>query len=476
MKTVELLSHQLGKMPPQALEIEEVVLGALMLERDALDIVVEILKSDSFYKEAHQEIYKAILDLFSNNEPIDIKTVTHQLRRNGKLESVGGAYYISQLTAKVNSAANIETHARIIAEQSIKRELIRISSEVQHDAYEDTKDVFKLLDKAATDIENVTMTTSGLAITGMNHLFTEVVDSAISAKNARETNTFTGVPSGILALDRVTGGFKESDLVIIAARPGMGKTAMVTTILRNCGIGLDIPVGMLSMEMSSLQIGQRIASAEAEVPLESLRNGTLQDYELERLNQYSNRIMGGKIYIDDSSALTPFEIKTKARMMQRKFGIRMLMVDYLQLAQVPNSKSRENEIGVISRALKATAKDLNIPVIALSQLSRAVEQRGGEKKPMLSDLRDSGSIEQDADMVIFLYRPEYYGITEIEFEGSGGGMSSSGLGEIIIAKHRNGAIDTKWASFIGKYTKWDDIGSTPKSTWSPLPQERDEPF
>jgi replicative DNA helicase len=448
------LDIQLGKMPPQAVDIEEAVLGALMLERDALSNVIDILKPDSFYREAHRLIFEAIVQLFNNSEPVDIKTVVHQLRRNGKLEDVGGAYYIADLTTRVNSAANIEYHARIISEQSIKRELIRISAEIQRDAYEDTVDVFNLLDKAEQSLFDVSESHIRKNYDKMSDLLRMAIEEIEEKKD--KTDGLTGVPSGFTALDRVTSGWQPSDLVIIAARPGMGKTAFVLSSLRNAAIDFKSPVAIFSLEMSSVQLVNRLISAEAELESEKIKRGDLADYEWEQLLHKTNKLSDAPIFIDDTPGLSILELRAKARRLVAQHQVSLIIIDYLQLMTGDSSKNaggnREQEIASISRSLKGLAKELNVPVIALSQLSRAVETRGGDKKPQLSDLRESGSIEQDADMVMFLYRPEYYGITQGE-----DGMPLNGMGEVIIAKHRNGRTDTVQLKFIGKFTKFTDM-------------------
>ena len=449
---------QYGKIPPQAVDIEEAVLGALMLERDALSNVIDILKPDSFYRDAHRHIFDAIVALFNNSEPVDIKTVVHQLRRMGKLEEVGGAYYIADLTTRVNSAANIEYHARIISEQSIKRELIRISSEITRDAYEDTTDVFQLLDRAEQSLFDVSESHIRKNYDKMSDLLRMAIEEIEEKKDKKDG--LTGVPSGFTALDRVTSGWQPSDLVIIAARPGMGKTAFVLSALRNAAIDFKKPVAIFSLEMSSVQLVNRLISGEAELESEKIKRGDLADYEWEQLLHKTNRLSEAPIYIDDTPGLSILELRAKARRLVAQHGVSLIIIDYLQLMTGDTSKSgggnREQEIASISRALKGIAKELNVPVIALSQLSRAVETRGGDKKPQLSDLRESGSIEQDADMVMFLYRPEYYGITQGE-----DGMPLTGTGEVIIAKHRNGRLDTVQLKFIGKFTKFADLDELP---------------
>ena len=414
-KLINDTSESLGKLPPQAVDIEEVVLGALMLEQHALSSVIDILKVESFYKEAHQNIYESIVQLFNNSDPVDIKTVVHQLRKNGKLELVGGSYYIADLTTRVNSAANIEYHARIISEQSIKRQLIRISSELVTDAYEDTTDVFQLLDRTEQALFQVSESHIRKNYDKMSSLLTKAISQIEERKNKKDG--LTGVPSGFTALDRITSGWQPSDLVIIAARPGMGKTAFVVSAMRNAAIDHGQGVAIFSLEMSSVQLVNRLISAEAELESEKLKRGEMADYEWEQLLHKTSKLSEAPIFIDDTPGLSILELRAKARRLAQQHDIKLLIIDYLQLmsggdANKNSGGNREQEIASISRALKGIAKELNIPVIALSQLSRAVETRGGDKKPQLSDLRESGSIEQDADMVMFLYRPEYYGITQ----------------------------------------------------------------
>lgn len=450
------LGSALGKLPPQAVDLEETVLGALMLEKDALTTVIDILKPESFYKDAHREIYAAIVTLFNNSEPVDLRTVANQLRKDGKLELVGGAYYIADLTTKVNSAANIEYHARIVSEQAIKRELIRIASEIQHEAYEDTTDVFSLLDKTEQALFEVSESNIRKNYADMRSIMREAMNELEAKKHHKDG--LTGVPSGFSALDRVTSGWQKSDMVIIAARPGMGKTAFVVSAMRNAAVDFGHAVAIFSLEMSSVQLVNRLISAEAQLEGEKIKKGSLADYEWEQLVHKTAKLTEAPIFIDDTPALSILELRAKCRRLKAQHDIQLIIIDYLQLMSGDSSKSgggsgnREQEIASISRALKNIAKELSVPVIALSQLSRAVETRGGDKRPQLSDLRESGSIEQDADMVMFLYRPEYYGLTEDD-----NGMSTQGVGEVIIAKHRNGSLDTVQLKFIGKYTKFADL-------------------
>ncbi|QNH63711.1 replicative DNA helicase [Hymenobacter sediminicola] len=444
-----------GKLPPQALELEAAVLGALMLEKDALTTVIDILKPQSFYKDGHQRIFKAILNLFDKSEPIDILTVTHELREMGELEAAGGAHYVANLTFKVNSAANIEYHSRIITENAIKRELINIASTIQRDAFEDTTDVFNLLDSTEQALFEVSESNIRKNFDDMRSLMGKAIKELEEKKDQKDG--LTGVPSGFSALDRVTSGWQPSDLVIIAARPGMGKTAFVVSAMRNAAVEFKKPVAIFSLEMSSLQLVNRLISAEAELDSEKIKKGNLADYEWAQLNHKISSLSSAPIYIDDTPGLSIRELRTKCRRLKAHHDISMIIIDYLQLMTgntdgKGGGGNREQEIASISRALKGIAKELNVPVLALSQLSRSVETRGGDKKPQLSDLRESGSIEQDADMVIFLYRPEYYKITEDEM-----GNPTQGTGEVIIAKHRNGSLETVQLKFIGKFTKFADL-------------------
>ena len=450
---------QLGKLPPQATDLEEAILGALMLEKDALTNVIDILRPESFYKEAHKVIYQAIYDLFQASEPIDILTVTSHLRKEGKIEMIGGPYYITQLTNRVSSAANIEYHSRIVVEQSIKRELIRISSEIQREAFEDTTDVFQLLDKMEQSLFEVSETNIRKEYQKMKDIMTTALEEIHARRNHKDG--LTGIPSGFTSLDRVTSGWQKSDLVIIAARPAMGKTAFVVSALRNAAVDHGHPVAIFSLEMSSVQLVNRLISGEAELEGEKIKKGNLAEHEWAQLVHKTANLTKAPIFIDDTPALSILELRAKCRRLKQQHDIQLVVIDYLQLMSGDSSKgggsggNREQEIASISRALKNIAKELSIPVIALSQLSRAVETRGGDKRPQLSDLRESGSIEQDADMVMFLYRPEYYGITQDE-----NGMPTQGVGEVIISKHRNGSLENVQLKFIGKYTKFTDLDVT----------------
>ena len=447
------VGQSLGKVPPQAMEMEEAVLGALMLEKDALTTVIDILQPETFYSDANQEIFKAIRDLFNNSEPVDMRTVVAQLRKNGKLEFVGGSYYIAELTSKISSAANIEHHARIILEMSIKRELIRVASEIHGMAYEDTTDVFHLLDRTEQSLFEISEANIRKNYDNMRSLMVQAISELEERKNHKDE--LTGVPSGFSALDRVTSGWQKSDLVIIAARPAMGKTAFILSALRNAAVDFEKPVAIFSLEMSSVQLVNRLISAEAELESEKIKKGNLAEHEWIQLVEKTKRLTNAPLFIDDTPAISILELRAKCRRLKAQHDIQMVVIDYLQLMSGESGGgNREQEIASISRALKGIAKELDIPVIALSQLSRAVETRGGDKRPQLSDLRESGSIEQDADIVMFLYRPEYYKITEDE-----NGQPTAGMGQIIVAKHRNGGLEDVTLKFVGKYTKFMDYTS-----------------
>jgi replicative DNA helicase len=453
-----------GKLPPQARDLEEAVLGALMLEKDALSSVIDVLKPEVFYVESHQKIFNAIRVLFEKTSPVDILTVTAQLRMQGELEMVGGAFYITELTNRVASAANIEYHARIIIQKFIQRELIRISTEVINIAYEDTTDILELLDKAEKNLFDIAQNNLRRDSRKMDDLMQETLKEIEALKD--KTDGLTGIGTGFTDLDRMTSGWQKSDLVIIAARPAMGKTAFVLTCARNAAVDFNKPVVVFSLEMSSVQLVNRLISGEAEIEQEKIRKGKMEEWEWQQIHSKIGRLEAAPLIIDDTPGLNIFEFRAKCRRLKSQHDIQLIIIDYLQLmtgkADGKNG-NREQEIGSISRALKMVAKELSVPVIALSQLSRAVESRpGGSKRPMLSDLRESGSIEQDADMVLFLYRPEYYGL---EFDEDNN--PTKGVGEVIIAKHRNGETGTVRLKFVGKYVKFTDLETSMDSYMPP---------
>lgn len=448
---MDVLNSQ-GRVPPQAVDLEEVVLGALMLEKEAVNAVIDILSPEVFYKEAHQIIFAAIKDLFTKSEPVDILTVTNHLKSTNDLEAVGGPYYISQLTNRVVSSANIEYHTRIILQKYIQRQLIQISSETIKDAYEDSADVFDLLDNAENKLFQISENNLRRNYDQMPDLVKLAIDDIEKAKNAG--SALRGVPSGYTELDRITQGWQKSDLIILAARPSMGKTAFALNMARNAAVDFDKPIAFFSLEMSSVQLVTRLISSETSLTADKLRSGQLAEYEWQQLNTKVSPLINAKIYIDDTPQLSVFDLRAKCRRLKQQHDIQMVFIDYLQLmtARTEKNGNREQEISNISRSLKSLAKELNIPVLALSQLSRNVESRPGSKKPILSDLRESGAIEQDADMVIFIYRPEYYGLSEDENQ-----VSTKGKAIINIAKHRNGKLGDVELRFIGQYARFEDL-------------------
>lgn len=450
-----------GKMPPQAIELEELVLGAVMLE-NCVNIVIDILKPESFYKDAHCRIYESILRLANQSNPVDISTVIQELKKSGELDIVGGAYYVSQLTNKVASSANTEYHARIIAQKFIQREVIRIGTESIQKAYDDGCDVFDLLENTEKNIFKITEGNVKSDFESTSKLIKKTLEQI--EKNGNSVDNISGVPSGLQALDKITGGWQKQNLIIIASRPAMGKSAFVLTIANNAAFDFNRKVGLFSLEMSKNELMERLISSEAEINNRKLRSGKLEDYEWTQINNHIAKFYKENLFIDDTPGISVFELRAKARRLKEKHNIELLIVDYLQLmtAESNGYGNREQEISFISRSLKGLAKELDIPVIALSQLSRAVETRGGSAKPKLSDLRESGAIEQDADMVGFLYRPEYY---DIKDDGHGN-QFEGGEGFLLIEKHRNGALDDAKFRFIGEYTKFVDWAEPLKSTYS----------
>lgn len=458
MKTIrndgDMSAMMHGKVQPQAIPLEEAVLGAIMLDKDAVAVVLDILKPPAFYLQAHQVIYAAMLRLFERSYPIDLLTVNEELRKNEELEAAGGTAYLVDLTNKVASAANLEFHAKIVAQKYIQRELIRVSTTTIQNAFEDTMDVFDMLDEAERGLFDITQQ-------NLNRGYESVGSLAVKAQkqlemlSQRETG-LTGVPSGFEELDKMTSGWQPSDLIIVAARPGMGKTAFTLSLAKNAALDHKRGVAIFSLEMSSLQLTQRLLSSDAEISSGQLRNGNLAPHEWVQLHKSIEKMAEVPVYIDDTPGINIFELRAKCRRLKQQHDIQLIIIDYLQLmtggGESKKSGNREQEISMISRSLKGLAKELSVPVIALSQLSRAVETRGtGSKRPQLSDLRESGAIEQDADIVTFIYRPEYYGITEDE-----SGISMKGMAEIIVAKHRNGALGDVRLKFIDNYAKFEN--------------------
>jgi len=441
-----IVSLEKGKIPPQALDLEEAVLGAMMIDKEAIDTVIDILHPDVFYKEQHTLIYNALFNLFQESQPTDLLTVSEQLRKDGSLDAIGGDYYLVSLTQKVASSAHVEYHARIILEKYIKRSLIGISSEIIEESYDETADVFDVLDGAESKLFEVSQ---GNLKKSSEDAQTLVSQAIKKIQEISKQEGMSGVPSGFTKIDAITSGWQDSDLVVIAARPGMGKTAFVMSMAKNMAINFDIPVAIFSLEMSSVQLITRMISSETGLTSEKLRKGNLLPHEWEQLNVKVKNLTKAPIFIDDTPSLSIFDLRAKARRLVSQHGVKVIIIDYLQLmtAAVNNkSGNREQEISTISRNLKALAKELSIPVVTLSQLSRAVETRGGVKRPLLSDLRESGAIEQDADIVSFIYRPEYYGLVEWDDEDR---TPCASQAEFIFAKHRNGGLDNIRMKFTG---------------------------
>ncbi|ARN77624.1 replicative DNA helicase [Nonlabens spongiae] len=453
-KNTSVVTLEKGKVPPQALDLEKVVLGALMIDGKGVDEVIDLLTPEAFYHKAHQSIFESIDTLFKSGSPVDLLTVSAQLRKDKKLDAIGGDHYLVQLSQLVSSTAHIEFHARIILQKFIQRSLIKISTEIINDSYDEATDVFDLLDKAESKLYEVTQ--------GNIRKSTETaMDLVRQAKERIEEianrDGLSGIPTGFTDLDRLTSGWQPSDLIIIAARPGMGKTAFTLSMARNIAVGSNTPVAFFSLEMSSVQLITRLISSETGLSSEKLRTGKLEPFEWEQLNVKVKDLEQAPIFIDDTPSLSIFDLRAKCRRLASQYGIKLIMIDYLQLmtANTGNKNgNREQEISTISRNLKALAKELDVPVIALSQLSRAVESRGGSKRPLLSDLRESGAIEQDADIVSFIYRPEYYNMEEWDDDDR---SPTKDQAEFIVAKHRNGATDAIRLKFLGQFGKFDNL-------------------
>ena len=470
-----IINLERGKIPPQAVDLEEVVLGAMMIDKKGVDEVIDILHPDAFYKDAHRFIYEAIFVLFEESQPVDLLTVSSQLKKVGKLEVSGGDFYLIKLTQKVASSAHIEFHARIILQKYIQRSLIKISGEIIEEAYDEATDVFDLLDAAEAKLYDVTQG-------NLKRSAETAQDLVIQAKKRIEEiagkEGMSGIASGFDKLDKLTSGWQPSDLIIVAARPGMGKTALTLSMARNMAVNTNTPVAFFSLEMSSVQLITRLISSETGLSSEKLRTGKLEKHEWEQLNVKVKALEKAPLFIDDTPSLSIFDLRAKARRLASQHGIKMIMIDYLQLMTAGGSQkggNREQEISTISRNLKALAKELSVPVIALSQLSRAVETRGGSKRPILSDLRESGAIEQDADIVSFIYRPEYYKIEEWDDEER---TPTQGQAEFIVAKHRNGGLENIRLKFIGNQGKFDNLDDfdSPFEFQSKMNANEENPF
>jgi replicative DNA helicase len=444
-----------GRVPPQAVEIEEAVLGAMLIEREAATIALQLLRPEDFYKPANKHVFETLFNLYERGNPLDILTVESELRDKNLLDVVGGGGYLADLTRSVSSAANIDYHAQIIAEKAVKRNLILNCNEIIKAAYDTTSDANDVLDSAEQKIFEIANAKARSNATAISDILKDTLGYLEELRGKPEG--VTGVPSG-LDVDRYTSGWQNGDLIIIAARPSMGKTAFTLTAARNAALhpdeSLQTNVAIFSLEMSAQQLVQRFLTMEARIDAQAARTGRVKDEDFKRLIDAASRLFTANIFIDDTPSLSVMELRTKCRRLKSEHDIGMIVVDYLQL-MTANSRdigNREQEIATISRGLKSLAKELNVPVIALSQLSRQVEQRGGDKRPQLSDLRESGSIEQDADVVCFLYRPEYYGITTTPE-----GESTNGLAELIIGKQRNGPIGSTRMFFVKEYARFERL-------------------
>lgn len=457
-KRVPVNKDDIAKMQPQASDLEEAVLGALMLEKDAYSRVSDILKPEHFYEKANQSIFTAIQTLSLTQSPVDILTVQQQLKRMNELEDVGGPYYLAHLTENVVSTAHLEYHARIVAQKYIARELIRYSMNLQGKAFDDSVDVKDLMQEAESGLFELSQQSMKRDVVQINPIIDESINQI--KQSAKNKDGLSGIPSGFNELDKITAGWQKSDLIIVAARPAMGKTAFALSMAKNMAVEDKHPVGIFSLEMSNIQLVNRLIVNICEITADKVKRGNLTNNEWQILDQKVKDLYDAPIYIDDTPSLSIFEFSTKARRLVKEHQVEIIMIDYLQLMNASGGKfgNREQEVSTISRALKALAKELNIPIIALSQVNRASTNRTASgsgsqneaKRPQLSDLRESGAIEQDADLVCFIHRPEYYHILEEE------GHSLAGIAEIIIAKHRNGATGVVELRFRDTYAKFSN--------------------
>ena len=440
-----------GKLPPRDIELEKVVLGALMLEKDAYMNVCDLLTPDSFYDPVHQKIYDAISQLGFNQQPIDMRTVTDKLRQLGTLKEVGGSVYIAELTSLVYSAANIEFHAKIIAQKYLARRLITFASKVETEAFDESNDVDDILQRAEGGLFEISQTQLKREVTQIDPVINQALEQIQAA--AQSETGLSGLQTGYHDLDRLTSGWQNSDLIIIAARPAMGKTAFVLSMAKNMAIDFSIPIAIFTLEMANVQLVKRLISNIANLEGEKIKSGQLSEEEWARLNSSLRGAYSAPLYLDETPGLSITELRTKARRLVREKGVKLIMIDYLQLMNATGMKlgSREQEVSTISRSLKALAKELNIPIIALSQLNRSTETRE-DKRPVLSDLRESGAIEQDADIVCFIHRPEYYTKATEDAQGH----DIRGLAELIVAKHRSGAVDDVKLRFVKRFARFEN--------------------
>ena len=442
-----------AKIQPQDKEIEDAVLGALMLERDAYAIVCDLLRPESFYDPGNQKIYAAINKLGVMQQPIDMLTVTQQLRADGALDDVGGPVRISELTSNVASAAHIEYHARIVAQKFLARRLISFCSEIEKKSFDESYDIDDLLQEAEGKLFEISQGNLKKDFTQIDPVINSAMEQ-IEAAGKRESG-LSGLQTGFHNLDKLTSGWQNSDLIIIAARPAMGKTAFVLSMAKNMAVDYNTPVAIFSLEMSNLQLVNRLISNVCEIEGEKIKSGRLSRQEWEQLNSRVRSLFSAPLYVDDSPSLSILELRTKARRLVKEHGVKIIIIDYLQLMNATGMKfgSREQEVSMISRSLKQLAKELNIPVIALSQLSRKVEERNdGNKRPQLSDLRESGAIGQDADIVCFIHRPEYYTRSTTDAEN----RDIRGMAEFIVAKHRSGSVDDIEMTFVARFARFQN--------------------
>ncbi len=454
----------LGHMPPQSVETERTVLGALMIDADAFTVVSEILRPETFYEPRNQKVYAAIQTLSIKEQPVDLVTVTEQLKRDGTLEDVGGQMYIYELTANVASSAHVEYHARILAQKFLARQLIHFASVIETNAFDESNDIEVVMQEAEGQLFELSQKNMKQDYTQIDPVVKQAV--AIMQKAASNTGGITGVASGFTKLDDMTSGWQKSDLIIIAGRPAMGKTSFALSIAKNVAVDNRVPVAFFSLEMNNVQLVNRLISNTCEIEGKKVLNGQLNDADWDRFDRNIRKLEGAPLYVDETPGLSIFELRTKARRLRREKKVELIMIDYLQLMNANGMRfgNRQEEVSTISRSLKQLAKELDIPILALSQLNRSVEQRGdaeGGKRPQLSDLRESGAIEQDADMVLFVHRPEYYHILHDEQ-----GNDLRGMAQIIIAKHRKGAVGDVLLNFRGEYTRF----ANPEDTYVPPTQ------
>ncbi|MBU0559372.1 MAG: replicative DNA helicase [Bacteroidetes bacterium] len=439
-----------SKQPPAAPEVEVAVLGAILLDNNSAPGAIEILKPEYFFDPKNKIVFQAISSLYQSNEPIDNVSLYEELKRAGKLEECGGASYIGKLSQDISSATNIDYHSRVVLEKWILRKLISTSLEIANSAYEGRDDVFDLLDEAESKIFSISEEGTKESFTSMDKAVKQALE-LIEAIHSKSLVTFA-VPTGYFALDDLLGGFQKSDLIIVAARPSMGKTAFALSVARNAAVESKIPIAFFSLEMSTIQLATRLISAEARINAHSVRTGRFKAEDGAKISRTVHKLSQAQIYIDDTPALSVLAMRAKARRLKAEKNIGLVIVDYLQLMTSGiKVESREREISIISSSLKALAKELNIPVVALSQLNRVVETTS-DKKPMLSHLRESGSIEQDADVVLFLYRPEVYGIAQFY-----SGEPTQGVAEVIVGKQRNGPVGDAKLKFIKDYARFENL-------------------